>query len=305
MAYLGFDTSNYTTSVAVFEDGVVKETRKLLPVPEGSLGLRQSDAVFSHMKAISSLVKEIEIAGIKIEGVGASTKPREQEGSYMPCFLVGQTIGEIIAELLDVPFYSFAHQTGHILAALYGADRLDLVNESFVSLHISGGTTECVLIKDAVKSEVEIISETLDLNAGQLIDRVGGMLSLPFPSGKHLEELALKSDKKFNVKPTFKDNNPCISGAENQAKKLISEGASKEDVALFTITYVKEVVKKMALDAKKLTGAKTVVFAGGVMSNRIIANELAKNKGYVFTKPHCSSDNAIGVAVGTAILGGK
>ena len=194
--------------------------------------------------------------------VGASTRPREQEGSYMPCFMVGQMVGEIVASLNGVPFYPLAHQSGHIAAALYGANRLELVDKKFISLHISGGTTECVLVEDLIGGKFKIISETLDLNAGQLVDRIGGMLDIEFPAGKELDKLAQGSTRTFKLKPTFKGNNPCISGAENMAKKMLSDGESHEDIAAFTIAFISAIVERMANDAIKETGVNTVLFAG-------------------------------------------
>ncbi|MEE0980641.1 MAG: peptidase M22, partial [Acutalibacteraceae bacterium] len=59
--YLGIDTSNYTTSCAVYDDvsDTVVQKKKLLPVKQGELGLRQSDAVFHHTVQLPDLIKEL------------------------------------------------------------------------------------------------------------------------------------------------------------------------------------------------------------------------------------------------------
>ena len=90
-AFLGIDTSNYTTSVALFNENGVVQRKKLLPVKEGERGIRQSDAVFHHTKAYPDLLVELfkEAGNPEICSVGASVKPTTQDGSYMPCFLVG------------------------------------------------------------------------------------------------------------------------------------------------------------------------------------------------------------------------
>ena len=64
--YLGIDTSNYTTSAAVFDSGTGKvvHRKKLLPVAEGSLGLKQSDAVFAHVKQLPQILEELFFAFI-------------------------------------------------------------------------------------------------------------------------------------------------------------------------------------------------------------------------------------------------
>ena len=104
---LGFDTSNYTTSAAVFGGGRAENRGKLLTVPEGALGLRQSDALFQHVKRLHLMVEQLRADGVvgSIAAVGASTRPREVEGSYMPCFLVGEGEGRALAAALGVPFY--------------------------------------------------------------------------------------------------------------------------------------------------------------------------------------------------------
>ena len=96
--YLGIDTSNYTTSTALFDSDAwaqgglaVKMEKKLLPTAPGALGLRQSDAVFAHVQQLGGLAGQL--FGKEpptLDGVGVSIFPRRVEGSYMPCFLVGQ-----------------------------------------------------------------------------------------------------------------------------------------------------------------------------------------------------------------------
>ena len=193
--YLGFDTSNYRTSVALYGD-IIKSERKFLTVKKGELGLRQSDAVFLHTKQMPLVIKNLfskEPADLNnIKAIGASTKPRDSIDSYMPCFLVGKNVAQSLSTIVGVPFYEFSHQAGHIAAAAYSANSLELINKKFIAFHVSGGTTEALLVtpSDNVFS-VEIIAKTLDLNAGQVIDRLGNMLGFPFPSGEYIEKLAV------------------------------------------------------------------------------------------------------------------
>ena len=94
MLTLGIDTSNYATSLAVFDTDageVVCDCKKFLPVKEGQLGLRQSDALFHHTTALPEMLAELSGKAdlTKVAAVGVSAKPRPVEGSYMPCFLAG------------------------------------------------------------------------------------------------------------------------------------------------------------------------------------------------------------------------
>ena len=114
MAVLGLDTSNYTTSLAVFDGREGINVGKLLAVRPGELGLRQSEALFQHIRQLPQLMRELEQSGQlkNIIAVGASTRPRAVEGSYMPCFLAGASQGEGLASALGVPFYENSHQQG-------------------------------------------------------------------------------------------------------------------------------------------------------------------------------------------------
>ena len=184
---LGIDTSNYTTSVALFDGMRGYNLGRLLEVPEGALGLRQSDALFQHVKRLPLLIHQLRTEGkldAPISAVGASVKPRWVEGSYMPCFLAGESQGRSLADLLHVPFYPCAHQQGHIAAAAWSAGRAELLDRPHLAWHLSGGTTELVLVEPAGATvECTCIGGTSDISAGQLIDRTGKLLNLTFPAG--------------------------------------------------------------------------------------------------------------------------
>lgn len=300
--FLGIDTSNYTTSVAVYdsEKNEVIQRKQLLPVKKGELGLRQSDAVFHHTQQLPRLFSSLmsEING-DISAIGVSTRPRSVDGSYMPCFTVGSGTAEILSSALAVPIYRFSHQDGHIAAALFSADSLYLLAEKFIAFHVSGGTTEAVLVKgDSNYSlSIETVAKTLDLNAGQAIDRTGLMLGLLFPCGKELENLALLNKEKIKVKPTLKGCDCCLSGLENICQKMLSSGESKEKIAAFCISYIDETLSQMAYRLKEQYGEVPLVFAGGVMSDSIIRNNMTKRFNCLFARPEFSTDNAAGVAV--------
>ena len=247
MYYLGIDTSNYTTSAAIYDDEKksVVHRKKLLPVKQGECGLRQSDAVFHHVQQLPQIIEELfsEFQG-DITAIGVSSKPRDVEGSYMPCFTVGQSTAKILSNILKVPLYEFSHQNGHIAAALYSSKKTELIGEKFLAFHVSGGTTEGVIVQpdDENIFRVELVAKTLDLNAGQLIDRIGVMLGLNFPCGKELEGLALKSTAKVKAKATLKDTDCCLSGIENICRNVYDKGMSKEDISLMCLKYVEAVV---------------------------------------------------------------
>lgn len=303
MLFLGIDTSNYTTSVALYDDSdnTIIQKKMLLPVKNGELGLRQSDAVFHHTKQLPLLIDELfnSQKETKISSIGVSVKPRNIEGSYMPCFLVGEGTANSISPILGINVHYTSHQTGHILAALFSSDRLDLINEKFIAFHVSGGTTDCLLVEPDKENIIKIteIGTSLDLKAGQAIDRVGVMLGLKFPCGAELEKLAMDSKKNFKIMPSIKGMNCSLSGIENKCSKMLSEQQAKEDIAKFCLLSVYEAINKMTMTAIKSYGNLPVVFAGGVMSNSIIREKISSQYNAYFAKPEFSCDNAAGTAI--------
>lgn len=300
--FLGIDTSNYTTSAAVYrsETGEIFQRKMLLPVKTGELGLRQSDAVFHHTRQLPLIMEELFSERFDIKCVTASVRPRNADGSYMPCFLCGEGLAKSLSAVLNVPMKRTSHQTGHILAALYSADRLELVGKSFIAFHVSGGTTDCLLCspdKDKL-IKIEEIASSLDLKGGQAVDRVGLMLGMGFPCGRELEQLALTSTKSFKIKPVLKGMDCCLSGVENKCAKMLADGEKPCDIALYCLEYISASVAAMTRAALEKYGRLPLVYAGGVMSNGIIRGEItAEFEGASFAMPEFSCDNAAGTAI--------
>ena len=295
--YLGFDTSNYTTSVAVYDGVEIKQAKKVLFVKSGEKGLRQSDAVFQHTVNMPSLLNSLEINDIG--AVGVSTRPRNIEGSYMPCFLVGVNTANAVSKATGVPMYETSHQVGHILASLYCVNRLDLIYEQFIAFHLSGGTTEALLVKPD-ESEIisaEIIAQSLDLKAGQAVDRTGVMLGLDFPCGKQLDLLSRECEQNFKIKPSMKGLDCSLSGVENKARTMLENGASKQETAKFTLTYISQTICEMLRRIKREYGELPVVFSGGVASNSLLRQYVNNEFNAYFAQSEFSLDNAAGCAV--------
>ena len=300
--YVGFDTSNYTTSIAVYNEGRIIQRKKLLEVKQGERGLRQSDAVFQHVvnlpKLADSLAEEIDFKG-NMKAVAVSTRPRNIEGSYMPCFLVGENAAGGASDLCGMPLHKTSHQVGHILAALYSVNRLDLIEKPFIAFHVSGGTTEALLVTpdndEIIKAE--LIAESTDLKAGQAVDRAGVLMGLKFPCGVELDKMAQSSDKEYKIKPSMQGLNCSLSGVENKVKKMLENGEAHNDIAKFVISYICATLDEMASRLLEKYGDLPLVFAGGVMSNSIINKTLREKYGAYFAAPEYSSDNAAGIAI--------
>ncbi len=304
MIYFGIDSSNYRSSAAaVFSDNSYISDRKLLNVSKGMCGLRQSDAVFLHTKQLPDIVSNVlnSVDRGKIACVSVSSTPRNVEGSYMPCFLCGKALAKTISSALSIPLFEFSHQEGHISAALFSANRLDLLNEKFIAFHLSGGTTEALLVSrnDAGRFNCEIVGKTLDISVGQVIDRVGVMLGASFPSGPELEKLAQNGKAASNIHPSIKGCDCALSGVQNICENLFKKGEDKENIAATALEYVTKTVIKMTDNILNKYGDLPLVFSGGVVANEYFKNEVSKNFMANFASPELSGDNA----VGTALLG--
>lgn len=280
---------------------------QLLPVPTGTLGLRQSDALFHHTKALPLLFSALreggELSGLPV-AVGASTRPRAVDGSYMPCFLAGSTQAQVLATTLGIPFFPCSHQQGHLAAAAWSAGRVDLLDRPHLAWHLSGGTTELLLVTpDGPTVQAQCIGGTQDISAGQLIDRTGVLLGLDFPAGKALDTLYQEGTgaQMFHVKRkgfTFS-----LSGMENQVKALAAQGELPCMVARFLLDTLVSVICRTTEAALEEYPGLPVLFSGGVAANTALRQAMVKA---VFAPPQYSADNALGVAILThrAVEGG-
>lgn len=302
MSVLALDTSNYTTSAAAFDGREGENVGRLLQVRPGELGLRQSDALFQHVKQLPQLMEQLASQGQleNIQAVGASTRPRAVEGSYMPCFLAGTSQAQCLARTLGVPFFAFSHQQGHLAAAAWSAGRLDLLEGPFLAWHLSGGTTELLRAEpeqDGVAMTAEILGGTSDISAGQLIDRTGVLLGLQFPAGKALDGLSAQAEK---VKPFPVKVENCtfsLSGIENKVKQMSEKGEAPETVARFALETVARAVVKATRQALERFPGLPVLCSGGVASNSLLRQVMERECGAIFAQPRFSTDNAMGTAI--------
>ncbi len=294
MKVIGFDTSNYTTSIAWFDGEKGVNCSRLLPVKPGELGLRQSDAVFSHTKSLPGLSGRLFSNAEEITAVGVSTRPRAVDGSYMPCFMVGYSHAKLLSDALGVPLFEVSHQQGHVAACLWSAGRLDLMDKPHLAWHLSGGTTELLLVEpDGKNVKCTKIGGTTDISAGQLIDRTGVMLQLPFPAGKHVDALSKEAGNTdfFKVKCTGLEFS--LSGVQNKVQQY-AQTNSPAKTAAYALRCVCHAVKAATQNAQKQYPGLEVVFSGGVASNSMLRRVMCDA---IFSEPAYSTDNAMGVAV--------
>lgn len=301
-ACLGLDTSNYTTSAAWVDasGGRVVQEKQLLPVAAGKMGLRQSDAVFHHVRQLPEILERLrQSCPDDFSCVAASERPQEADGSYMPCFLVGSGAARELAAAMGIPYIGVTHQQGHVAAAALGAGRLDLLEKPFLAFHVSGGTTDALTVEPAAQGGIScrVVARSLDLKAGQLIDRVGGMLGMAFPAGPALERLALQAQHSYRPRITLRDGCCSLSGVQNQCEQMMKKGLPPAEIAFFCLCSVQAAIDGMTQALLRQYPDRPLLYGGGVMSNQLLRRHFETTYGGSFAPPDFSADNAAGVAL--------
>lgn len=302
-AVLGIDTSCYTTSCALVDQNLtlLHEMRKLLAVPQGERGLRQSEAVFVHVRQLPVLLQTMMSQHPHhVAAVCVSATPVDGADSYMPVFQAGLSIAQSIAAAMSVPLYQTTHQRGHLVAARIG--QAFEPQNGYIGFHLSGGTTDLLRIHD---TELEWLRSSLDLHVGQLIDRVGVRLGLTFPSGPSLETLAISGKPQGRYGAVVRNGACHLSGIEAAVMRDIDEQAlCPEDIAAEVFDAIARTVCKMLEWAEKQTGYRDALLFGGVASSKLfrsVLNERVQNRRVPiklhFGSPALSGDNAAGVAM--------
>ncbi len=304
MSVLGLDTSCYTTSIAVVDGPeVLEDCRTILRVPQGERGLQQSKALFQHVQNLPELMERMDASHRGWQAIAVSTRPRPVDGSYMPVFTAGHGLARSLAAALGLPLFETTHQEGHIAAAAFTTNDLP-GGEPFLAFHLSGGTTELIRAVPGERGySLHLVGGTLDLHAGQLVDRVGVAMGLGFPAGPALEELALASSGRISgaIKAKVIGAQCNLSGAEAAAQRLLAGGADRADVAHELLVCLAETFAAMATHAARHGGLTSVCFIGGVASNRLLRARMTERLAAAglracFAPPRLSSDNAVGVA---------
>ena len=305
-AVLGIDTSCYTTSAALVtvSGRLIASSRRLLTVDAGERGLMQSEGLFQHVKNLPDMIADVmeKAPQAEIAAVCASTRPRPAQDSYMPVFRAGESQARAAAALLRVPFYPVSHQEGHVRAAMVDSN-ID-AKQPFLALHLSGGTTEILLCE---QGRLTLLGGSLDLHAGQLVDRTGVRMQLPFPAGPSLEKLAMegKDGVKGLIGVSIKGVDCCMSGAENKIVRWMQEGAmTQQEIAAEVFDFLSRTIERQIEAACEKTGCRQALLAGGVASSTLLREMLEKrakkrrlNCRLCFARPELSGDNAVGVAL--------
>ncbi len=299
---LGFDTSCYTTSVAVMDltGQLLEDRRQVLKVKQGGCGLAQSEMVFQHTRNMPELLELVEGFGAyDVRAIGVTARPRPLAESYMPAFLVGLGTARNLASVLQVPLYQFSHQENHLEAGLWSAQRPKA--ERFLLLHASGGTTDILLVQaQGQQYQLTPCGGSIDLHAGQFIDRVGVALGLGFPTGPALEKLAQQAAEPELYPVAVKAGQISFAGPCTAVLRSLDKQPAAA-VALGTEYAIGKSLARCLVTLCQSEKVQAVLAVGGVAANQCIRALITKQleaHGAKLYLPDArySSDNAVGSA---------
>ena len=302
--YLGLDTSCYTTSVAVLAEdgGLLGEARRILSVKPGRCGLQQSEMVFQHTRNLPELVESVlQGKDYELAAIGVSGYPRPLENSYMPAFLAGLSVARSLAALTGAKLEIISHQENHLEAGVWSAD--GPWAQRFLLLHASGGTTDLLLAERQEDGRCRItqVGGSMDLHAGQFVDRVGVALGLQFPAGATLERLAAGAEARAELPVSVRKLNVSLSGPCTAALRALERGTDGAALALGVEYTLGETFARLLRNGAAAYDVQDALLVGGVGSNQYIRqhveNKLAK-RGVRLWVPEgrFSCDNAAGCA---------
>ena len=315
--FIGIDTSCYTTSVAAVDEcgNIISDSRRILSVPKGENGLRQSDGLFQHVRQLPDLYRQLLFdcrskygnEPFEIKEVAVSSKPRSNQDSYMPVFLAGKAFAHVIADSFGCCCFETDHQWGHLMAAMH--QKKFNPDRTLYALHLSGGTTEMLKV-DRQMHSADICGATIDSSTGQLVDRIGVMLGTGFPAGKELERMATEfmsknPNENIHEIPVYsKNGSVSFSGPFSALKREYESSNDPGLVSAQVYSVIARTVLKWIQHRSEEDPDSQFLLMGGVSSSlllkKMIQDRMNKKRlslALHYADPVYSSDNAFGIAL--------
>jgi N6-L-threonylcarbamoyladenine synthase len=309
MLVLGIETSCDDTSAALVEDGrtlrsVVFSSQVAIHRPFG--GVVPELASRSHLETLPGTVDAaLEKAGVKladVDGIAVTYGP-----GLVGALLVGLMGAKSLAMALGKPLIGVNHLQAHLAACFLQDPTLE---PPFLGLVVSGGHTALVRVEGV--DAFRLIGQTRDDAAGEVLDKVGRLMGLPFPAGKYIEEEARRGDlAAVKVpRPTMGGELEfSFSGLKTAVSQLARGGKHRrEDLCAGLQGAIVDVLAEKAEQALAHTGLPVLALAGGVAANgplRARLTEVAAKRGARFVVPSnllCTDNAAMVAALGALKL---
>jgi N6-L-threonylcarbamoyladenine synthase len=278
---LAIETSCDETSAAVIEDG-----KKILSNVVASQikshqrfgGVVPEIASRHHVEQMTIIIeaamKEAAVTYEDLDAVAVTEGP-----GLVGALLIGVNAAKAIAFAHNLPLIPVNHIAGHI----YASQLVQPLKFPLLSLVVSGGHTELVYMEE--NGKYEVIGETRDDAAGEAYDKIGRVLGVPYPGGKHIDEMAHKGKDTFhfpramlqedNYDFSFSGLKSAFINTVHNAKQKGEELVDVDLAASFQAAVVEVLVEK-TIRAAKEKAVKQIVLAGGVAANKGLREALTE-----------------------------
>ncbi|AOH53023.1 tRNA (adenosine(37)-N6)-threonylcarbamoyltransferase complex transferase subunit TsaD [Peribacillus muralis] len=269
---LGIETSCDETAAAVIKNGTEILSNVVASQIESHKrfgGVVPEIASRHHVEQITIVLEEALLrAGVSYEDLDAIAVT---EGpGLVGALLIGVNAAKAVAFAHGIPIVGIHHIAGHI----YANRLIQEIEYPALSLVVSGGHTELVLLEEP--GSFKVIGETRDDAAGEAYDKVARTLGLPYPGGPHIDRLAQMGSPSLKLPRAWLEGSYDFSfsglksavintlhNAEQRGEKI-----EPEDLAASFQASVIEVLVVKAVKAAKEYKVKQVLLAGGVAANK-------------------------------------
>lgn len=267
---LGIESSCDETSVAIVKNGrevLSNVINTQISIHELYGGVVPEIASRNHVENISPVMKEaLKEANIKIDdvdGIACTYGP-----GLVGALLVGVSYAKALSYAANKPLIGVNHIQGHIAANYITYKDLQ---PPFLTLLISGGNTQLVLVKDY--TEFEILGKTRDDAVGEAFDKIARVIGLGYPGGPKMDKLAQEGTPNIVLPKVHIDGlDFSFSGLKTAIINLHHKtpDINKADLAASFEKDVAEILLENTKKAVKETNINKIALAGGVSANSYI-----------------------------------
>lgn len=259
MLALGIEGTAHTIGVGIVDEHcrVLANVYDMVKPEKG--GIHPREAANHHAELAAPMIrKAVEVAGIGLDDLDVVTF--SQGPGLGPCLRTVATAARALSLSLDIPLVGVNHCVAHleIGRGVTGCKDPAL-------LYVSGGNTQVIAY---ARGRYRVFGETLDIGIGNMLDKFGREVGLPFPGGPRLEKLALGGGKLLALPYSVKGMDVAFSGMLTAALALRKGGARLEDVAFSIQEVAFAMLTEVTERAMAHVGKDEVLLGGGVARNK-------------------------------------
>lgn len=290
MYVLGIESTAHTFGAGVVKDGKILSNERDTYKPKQG-GIIPNEAAHHHyMLAPEIIRRSLEKANVSMDKIDIFAV--SQGPGLMPCLRVGYQISRFLSDKFNKKIIGVNHCIAHIEIARRSTGLMDPV-----MLYVSGGNTQVITYENG---RYIVFGETQDIGVGNMIDKIGRKMGIPFPAGPIIEDLAKKGKNYIKLPYSIKGMDVSFSGMETFVSRLLNT-KKKEDLCF----SIQETAFAMLIEASERAMAyckkESLVITGGVAGNDRL-NEMGrimcKERGAKFVRmeKEFSGDNGAMIA---------